>query len=202
MSKISIIVATGKNREIGAENKLLWTIPEELKRFKEITTGHPIIMGRKTHESIGRILPNRTNIIVTRDSNYKVEGAVVVHSLEEAISYASSLRGAERRGNLTDKVSPASQEIASPSATRPLHLQSRNEGVGKEDENEIFVIGGGQIFEQALPIADKLYVTLVDAEFPEADSFFPEYEDKFTKKVFELDQESSGYKYKFLEFEC
>lgn len=194
-SKISIIVATGKNREIGAKNKLLWKIPEELKRFKEITTGHPIIMGRKTHESIGRILPNRTNIIVTRDTAYDVEGAVVVHSLEEAIEKAQEVTGSRIR------VRDDNSEIASPSATRPLHLQSRNDGVGKEDENEIFVIGGGQIFEQALPLADKLYVTLVDAEFPEADSFFPEYKNKFNKKVFELDQESAGYKYKFLEFE-
>lgn len=160
-SKISIIVATGRNREIGAKNKLLWKIPEELKRFKEITTGHPIIMGRKTHESIGRILPNRTNIIVTRDTAYDVDGAVVVHSLEEALE----------------------------------------KGKGSEGSEEIFVIGGGEIFEQALPLADKLYVTLVDAEFPEADSFFPEYKDKFNKKVFELDQQSAGYKYKFLELE-
>lgn len=160
MSKISIIVATGKNREIGAENKLLWKIPEELKRFKEITTGHPIIMGRKTFESIGRILPNRTNIIVTRDTKYEIEGAVIAHSLEEAIEKAK-----------------------------------------EEGPDEMFIIGGGQIFEQALPLVDKLYVTLVEAEFPEADSFFPEYADKFTKKVFELDQESSGYIYKFLEFE-
>ena len=169
--KISIIVATGKNREIGAKNKLLWKIPEELKRFKEITTGHPIIMGRKTFESIGRVLPNRTNIIVTRDMAYEIEGAVVVHSLEEGIEKAQEV----------SKVSEA------PSVPK--------------GEGEIFIIGGAQIFDQALPLADKLYVTLVDAEFPEADSFFPEYADKFTKKVFELDQESSGYKYKFLEFE-
>lgn len=148
----------GKNREIGAKNQLLWKIPEELKRFKEITTGHPIIMGRKTHESIGRVLSNRTNIIITRDSGYKAEGAVIVHSLDEAIKKAG-------------------------------------------DDPEIFIIGGAQIFEQALPLADKLYVTLVNANFPEADSFFPEYEKDFPKKVYEKSEESSGYKYKFLEFE-
>lgn len=166
MNKISIIVATGRNREIGAKNKLLWKIPEELKRFKEITTGHPIIMGRKTHESIGRILPNRTNIIITRDSGYSVEGGVVVHSLEEAIVKAKDVSGSR---------------------------------IGVRDDNEIFIIGGAQIFEQGLPLADKLYVTLVDADFPEADSFFPEYADKFAEKVFEKEEESSGYKYKFLE---
>ncbi len=159
--KTSIIVAMGRNREIGAKNKLLWKIPEELKRFKEITTGHPIVMGRKTYESIGRVLPNRTNIIITRDANYSVEGAVITHSLEEAVEKSKDSEGSQ----------------------------------------EIFIIGGAQIFEQALPIADKLYVTLVDADFPEADSFFPEYEDEFTKEVFEQDQESAGYRYKFLEFE-
>ena len=190
--KISIIVATGKNREIGAKNKLLWKIPEELKRFKEITTGHPIIMGRKTHESIGRVLPNRINIIITRDSNYQVEGALIAHSLEEAIKIA--------QGNV---VIPAKAGI-----------QAKDNWILNQvqDDNEIFIIGGGEIFEQALPLADKLYLTLVDAEFPEADSFFPEYKDKFNKKVSELDQESAGYKqslktseevfkYKFLELE-
>lgn len=172
--KISIIVATGRNREIGAKNQLLWKIPEELKRFKEITTGHSIIMGRKTHESIGRILPNRTNIVITRDSNYKVEGGVVVHSLEEALDYAKAH---------TPHPNPLPQERGS-------------------DVPEIFIIGGAQVFGEALPLADKLYVTLVDADFPEADSFFPEYEDKFSDKVFEQGQESSGYKYKFLEFEA
>jgi len=161
MSKISIIVAIGRNREIGAKNKLLWKIPEELRRFKEITTGHPIIMGRKTHESIGRILSNRTNIVITRQQDFTSEGAVIAHSLEEALRQAQGELGNE----------------------------------------EIFIIGGAQVFAEALDLADKLYITLVDAEFPEADSFFPEYADKFTKKVFEKSEESSGFKYKFLEFE-
>lgn len=139
--KTSIIVAMGRNREIGTKNKLLWKIPEELKRFKEITTGHPIIMGRKTHESIGRILPNRTNIIITRDSSYQVEGGVVVHSLEEAIEKAKEAQGSE----------------------------------------EIFIIGGAQVFAEALPMADKLYVTLVDADFPDADSFFQSMRRNSTK---------------------
>src|SRR5258706_11117444 len=86
---ISAIAAIGENRELGAKNKLLWNIPGELKRFKEITTGHPIIMGRKTYESIGRVLPNRTNIIITRDSSFAVQGAVVVHSLDKAIEKAN-----------------------------------------------------------------------------------------------------------------
>ncbi len=163
MSKVSIIVAIGRNREIGAKNQLLWKIPEELRRFKEITTGHPIIMGRKTHESIGRVLPGRTNIIVTRDTRYEIreEGAIVVHSLEEALEKAQDADGSE----------------------------------------EVFIIGGAQIFAEALPTADKLYVTLVDADFSEADTFFPEYEAGFKKKFPEELQESAGFKYRFLKLE-
>lgn len=82
---IKIIVAISKNRVIGESNKLLWHLPADLKRFKEITTGHAIVMGRKTFQSIGRPLPNRRNIIVTRDDNYEIDGCEVVHSIEEAL---------------------------------------------------------------------------------------------------------------------
>ena len=82
---IKIIVAISKNRVIGDSNKLIWNLPSDLKRFKEITTGHPIVMGRKTFESIGRPLPNRRNIIITRDEEYEVEGCEVVNSIEEAL---------------------------------------------------------------------------------------------------------------------
>ena len=82
---IKIIVAISKNRVIGDSNKLIWNLPSDLKRFKEITTGHPIVMGRKTFESIGRPLPNRRNIIITRDEKYEVEGCEVVNSIEEAL---------------------------------------------------------------------------------------------------------------------
>ncbi len=157
--KISIIVAIGKNREIGKDNKLLWHIPEDLERFKRITLGHPIIMGRRTFESIGRILPNRTNIIVTRDENYQKEGSIVCHSLEEAIEIA--------------KKSPGSEEI--------------------------FIIGGGQIFEQAIKLADKLYLTLIEQSF-EADTYFPDY--SVFKKVIKKEKgQASGYRYTYLELE-
>ena len=156
---ISIIVATDDKRGIGRGNELMWKIPEELKRFREITTGHSIIMGRKTHESIGRILPNRTNIIITRDSEYEVEGAKVVHSLEEAIDLAKSEPGNE----------------------------------------EIFIIGGGQIYEQALDTVDKLYITRVEGDF-NADTFFPDYSNfKQTKK--DGPHESNGHTYTFYEYE-
>ena len=89
MAKISMIAAiASENRALGKNNRLIYHIPEDLKRFKEITLGHPIIMGRKTFESIGQPLPNRTNIIITRDLEYFVEGAVIVHSLEEALRQA------------------------------------------------------------------------------------------------------------------
>ena len=82
---IKLIVAISKNRVIGDSNKLIWHLPADLKRFKEITTGHPIVMGRKTFQSIGRPLPNRRNIIITRDENFEVEGCEVVNSIEEAL---------------------------------------------------------------------------------------------------------------------
>jgi dihydrofolate reductase len=92
---ISIIAAIGKNRELGKENKLLWHIPEDLKRFKKLTSGHSVIMGRRTFESIDKPLPDRTNIIITRDTNFYMEGLIVVHSLEEAISEATKYEKTE-----------------------------------------------------------------------------------------------------------
>lgn len=155
---ISIIAAVSStNRALGKNGKLLWYIPEDLKRFKQLTTGHPIIMGRKTFESIGTVLPSRTNIIITKDPNYIAEGCVVVHSLEEAISQSLDKPGSE----------------------------------------EVFIIGGGEIYTQALPLATKLYLTVVEGEY-EADTFFPDYSD-FNHVVSESEAESGEYEYKFLE---
>jgi len=161
--KVNIIAAIGRNRELGKNNKLLWHISEDFKRFKTLTSGHPVIMGRKTFESIGKPLPNRTNIIITRDTRYKIqdtESIVLASSLEQAID------------------------------------------IGKKiDQTEIFVIGGGQIYEQAIKkgLVDKLYLTIVDGEF-DADTFFPDYS-QFKKVVFEKESQSEKYKYKFLELE-
>ncbi len=155
---ISIIAAIGENREIGKNNKLLWHIPEDFKRFKEMTSGYPVIMGRKTFESIGKPLPNRTNIIITRDKNYKSENCLITYSLEEAIQLAKT-----------------------------------------KDDKEIFIIGGGQIYEQAIGIADKLYLTVVKGGF-DADTFFPVYS-RFSKIVFRKESQSNQYKYTFLELE-
>lgn len=156
-AKISIISSMAGNRAIGKGDRLLWRISEDLKHFRELTSGHPVIMGRKTFESIGFPLPNRTNIIITRKHNYQKRNCLVAHSLEEAI----------------------------------------NEG-RKIDQKEIFIIGGGEIYQQAILVADKLYLTLVEGDY-EADTFFPEY-GEFKKVIYEGDQQKEGkYKFKFIE---
>ena len=147
------------NRGIGKDNQLLFKIPEDFKRMKELTFGHPLIMGRKTFESIGRVLSGRTNIIITRDTTYEIPGAIVCHSLEEAVKTAK-----------------------------------------EKDEKEIFIFGGAQIFEEALPLVDRLYLTLVEGDF-HADTFFPEYEPFFPKVLFEKNGEFDSLKYKFLDLE-
>ena len=154
---ISIIAAIGKNRELGKDNKLLWHIPEDLKRFKELTSGHVVIMGRKTYESIGKPLPNRINIIVTRDNDYHQKDTIVCHSLEEALRQAQ----------------------------------------GKPSK-EVFIIGGGEIYKQGLEYADKLYLTLIDKEYPEADAFFPDYSE-FKRILSEENHEENGIFFKFID---
>lgn len=124
-----MIVAMGSNRVIGAANALPWQLPADLKHFKRTTMGKSLIMGRKTYETIGRPLPGRKNIILTRDETFQAAGCFVVHSVEEA-------------------------------------LESANGG-------EVMIIGGGQIYRQFLPIADRIYATLIDYDF-EGDTFFPE----------------------------
>ncbi len=157
--KISMIAAIASgNRALGKDNELIYKIPEDLKRFKEITSGHTIIMGRKTFESIGRALPNRTNIVITHDPDYSAAGTIVTHSLSEALAIAK-----------------------------------------EKEQNEIFIIGGGQIYQEAIGKADKLYLTIVEGN-PDADTFFPDYSD-FKKVIFEEEHESNGLKYKFLDLE-
>lgn len=127
---LSIIVAVAQNGVIGGENRLLWHIPDDLKRFKQLTSGHSVIMGRKTYESIGRPLPNRRNIVITRNSALQLSGCELVGSLEEAL-------------NLT------------------------------KNEDEVFVIGGGEIYRQALPLARMVYLTRVWENFS-GDTHFPD----------------------------
>ena len=132
---ISLIAAIGKNNELGKNNTLVWSMPTDLKYFREKTSGHPVIMGRKTFESIGHPMPKRKNIVITRDKNYKKDGIEIAHSLEEAITRA--------RTTLAQK-------------------------------EEIFIIGGEGIFREAMPIADRLYITHIDATDKDANVFFPE----------------------------
>ncbi|MCE2614141.1 dihydrofolate reductase [Flavobacteriaceae bacterium D16] len=136
MGNIVMIAAVGENRSLGKDNKLLWHLPDDFKRFKKITTGHKIIMGRKTFESFPKPLPNRFHIIITRNKTYSPghPECEVVHSLEEA-------------------------------------LQQVNKA------EQAFIIGGGEIYTQALPHADKIELTRVHASF-EADAFFPEIDMK------------------------
>lgn len=171
MPQVVAVAAIGRNRELGEGDKLLWTIPDDLKRFKELTEGHPIILGRKTFESIvnyiGKPLPRRTNIVVTRDPDY-------------------SLGLMER--NLEDVLVAPSIDVALRQA-------------GKLDDKQISIGGGAQIYKLALPFTDKLCLTLVDAENPHADAFFPEYEKEFTKKSFEKSNEFNGLKYTWVDLE-
>lgn len=131
---ISIIVAVASNGIIGNRNSLIWHISEDLKNFKRLTTGHPVVMGRKTYESLGRPLPNRTNVVISRQEGLQIEGCRVVHSLKEAV------------------------------------------GMFPADE-EVFVIGGGQIYREALDVADRLYITWVEHPY-EGDTRFPEWREE------------------------
>lgn len=156
--KISAIAAISKNRVLGKGNRLIYHIPEDQKRYRQLTTGHVLIMGRKTFESMGRPLPNRTNIVVSRDPNYQAPGTIVTHSLEEALAKAKEI-----------------------------------------EKSEIFINGGGEIYSKALPITDKLYLTIVDQEAA-GDAFFPAY-DNFKKIAFQQEGEYQGLKYTFLDLE-
>ena len=130
MTKLSIIVAIANNGVIGLNNNLPWHLPEDLKRFRALTTGHHIIMGRKTYESLGRLLPGRTTVIVTRNKNYHIEGALIAHTLEQALSLCG-------------------------------------------DDSEAFLIGGAELYQAGLNLADKLYMTEVDLDVA-GDAFFPQ----------------------------
>jgi dihydrofolate reductase len=154
---IKIIVAMSKNRVIGNNNELIWKLSSDLKRFKDLTTNNPVVMGRKTYESIGRPLPNRRNIIITRNLEYEVDDCEIVSSLEEALLLTN---------------------------------------------NDCFIIGGGEIYNQSIELADKIYLTLVHKDF-EGDTTFPELGKEWAKmerKDFEAD-EKNEYNYSFIEYD-
>ena len=156
---ITIIAAIAKNNALGKDNDLIWHLSADLKRFKKLTTGHHIIMGRKTFESIGKPLPNRITIIITRNEQYKQDGCLIANSLEQAISLV------------------------------------------KNDDNP-FIIGGAQIYKQAINIADKLEITYVYNNF-DADVFFPKIDltiwKEIARETFEPDNKNK-YHYSFVTY--
>ena len=171
-TRISAIAALQKkDRGIGNNGGLLFHIPEDMKRFKAITMGHPVIMGRKTWESIPekfRPLPGRTNIVITRNTAYDAPGAHIAHSLKEALSLGKKI------------------EEAKPSSSSSV---ARSDKVGCR---EIFVIGGGSIYAEALPHTRRLYLTLVDTQ-EKADAFFPEYTHDFTHVIEEKEHNTQDH---------
>lgn len=131
---LAAIVVTDTQLAIGKSNQLLCHLPADLKFFKSTTMGYPIIMGRKTYESIGRVLPGRRNLVITRSADYRIEGAEIYHSLETALASCN--------------------------------------------EEKVFIIGGAEIFRQAMPVTQEIYRTLIKHQF-EADTFFPPFENEF-----------------------
>lgn len=142
----------GQGRVIGKDNDLIWHLPDDLKHFKNLTKGHHVIMGRKTYESMGKPLPGRTNIVITRQKDFKATGCILVHTLEEAIRKA-------------------------------------------EGDSQPFVIGGGEIYKQALKYAQTIELTIVDAKF-DGDTYFPEFDSNTWKEV-ERTHHSTDEKHKY-----
>lgn len=131
---VSIVVAIAENNAIGKNNELLWYLPTDLKHFKQLTSGRTIIMGRKTFDSIGKPLPNRRNIVITRSAGMEIPGAEVVNTLDQALALCTT-------------------------------------------EEEVFIVGGAEIYRQAMDKTDKIYLTRVHAQYA-ADAFFPEIDQK------------------------
>lgn len=155
---ISIIAAVANNRVIGVNNTLPWHLPEDLKRFRALTMGHHIVMGRKTYESLGRLLPGRTTVIVSRSAGFDVPGALVAGSLQEALAKCLN-------------------------------------------DEEVFVIGGAQLYRDALPVAHRLYLTEIDADF-EGDVFFPEMEQSvWQESEREPHTSETGLKYDYVVYQ-
>jgi len=161
--QLAIVVAQSKNRVIGVNNDLPWRLPKDLAYFKSVTLGKPIIMGRKTFESIGRPLPGRTNIVISRNASFAPEGIEVVASLTQAVELAKEV-------------------------------------CARDGVDEAMIIGGAQVYSQAIEMADALYITQVDAEI-EGDAFFPEVDYSAYRIEFQEDWQSDDknpYDYSFL----
>ena len=155
---IAIVVAAAENNVIGKDNGLIWHLPADLRHFKQITMGHPILMGRKTFESIGKPLPGRTSVIITTQKDYEAEGCLVAHSVAEAVEQARQL------------------------------------------DEDLYIIGGANIYEQTLPITDRVYLTRVHAAF-DGDVYFPELDEEDWETVEQEHHEpdeKNKYPYSFL----
>ena len=154
---VTLIAAAAENNALGKDNQMIWRLPDDFKRFKQLTTGHYIIMGRKTLESIDGPLPNRTNVVITRQPGYTHQGCIIVNSLDEALAACS-----------------------------------QNE--------EVFVIGGGEIYNQSIAKADTIELTRVLGISPDADAFFPEINTdawKLAESVFHGKDEKHAYEFVF-----
>lgn len=155
-----MIAAAAENNALGKDNDLVWHLPDDFKRFKKLTTGHHILMGRKTFESFPKPLPDRTHVVITRQKDYHPEGAVIAHSMEEAIQISSN-------------------------------------------DEEAFIIGGGEIYKLGMEQADKIELTRVHGSF-EADAFFPEIDEdewKITAKKHHEKDEKHQYAFTYLTYE-
>lgn len=159
---ISAVAAMSLNRVIGKENQLPWHIPEDLKFFKTQTSGKIMILGRKTFESIGKPLPKRFHIVITRNADYKYDHPAVkiVSSVKEAVELAKSMLKTQAAAGEVDRL-----------ATSPVY-----------DSSEVIVAGGGEIYTQSLPFLDRIYLTVIDLEV-DGDAFFPEFDTNLFKLV-------------------
>lgn len=158
MVKLSVIVAIAKDGVIGVNNTLPWHLPEDLKRFKALTMGHHIIMGRKTYDSLGRLLPGRTTVIVTRNADYQIEGALIANSLEQAIAMC-------------------------------------------HNDDEVFLIGGAELYQTGLGLADKLYITEIDLAVA-GDAHFPQLPvGQWKETTRETHVSEKGLKFNYVTYE-
>lgn len=159
---LTIIAAVGENNTLGKDKDLPWHLPDDFKRFKKITTGHPIIMGRKTFETFPKPLPNRKHIIITRQKDYQQEDCLVVHDLDQALELATSTK-----------------------------------------TQETFIIGGGEIYKQAMPYVDKIELTRIHHKF-DGDTFFPAFDPtewELTDEIYHPKDEKHDYSFTFLTYE-
>lgn len=169
---ISIIAAIGKNRELGRNNKLLWHLKADMERFKKLTLGQVVVMGRKTFESLPKKfcpLPKRINIVVSRKRDYSTlkNQEQTLRNKETQLIFASSIKEAIEKA--------------------------------KNFNRDIFIAGGASIYHQTLPLVDKLYLTVIEKTYPDADVFFPPYQHLFFKIVFEEKKEEDSLRFSFLE---